>query len=384
MTPGSLKLPFYAKIALILLSCYLLVSILVVGKEVLLPFAYAVVISIMLTPIVSFLEKRKIRRILAITIAVVIAILFTAGIIYLVASQLGMFEKSFPAMNKKFNDLVNQGGIWAAENFHVNPQTINNWIVKTRADINSNANSIIGQTLLTISGVVVVAFVIPVYIFMILYYEPLLLEFLRKLFRKTHHQKVEEVLYQTKSIIQSYLSGLLVEAVIVAALNSAALLIIGIDYAILLGIIGALLNVIPFIGGILSAALPIAIALFTKDSGSYLVLIGASYMLIQFFDNHYITPKIVASKVRINALIAIMGVMIGNAIWGIPGMFLAIQLMGILKGIFEHMTELTPWAVLLGDTLPRSSRQFFNFSGTGQKKTILSHSVNQQAEADAH
>jgi predicted PurR-regulated permease PerM len=131
-------------------------------------------------------------------------------------------------------------------------------------------------------------------------------------------------------------------------LNSLALLAIGIDYAILLGILGALLNVIPFIGGILSVTMPIIIAMVPKDSASYSILFSLMYMLIQFFDNHYITPKIVASKVKINALMAVIVVLIGNAIWGIPGMFLAIPLRGILKVIFEHIEQLRPWGFLLG------------------------------------
>jgi predicted PurR-regulated permease PerM len=115
-------------------------------------------------------------------------------------------------------------------------------------------------------------------------------------------------------------------------LNSLALLAIGIDYAILLGILGALLNVIPFIGGILSVTMPIIIAMVPKDSASYSILFSLMYMLIQFFDNHYITPKIVASKVKINSLMAVIVVLIGNAIWGIPGMFLAIPYKRDSKG----------------------------------------------------
>jgi predicted PurR-regulated permease PerM len=94
-----------------------------------------------------------------------------------------------------------------------------------------------------------------------------------------------------------------------------------------------------------------------------------AYMLIQFVDNHYITPKIVASKVRINALIALVVVFIGNALWGIPGMFLAIPVTGILKVIFEHVEQLKPWAFLLGDDMPSSRRYIFNFSTKKEKLT---------------
>ncbi len=166
----------------------------------------------------------------------------------------------------------------------------------------------------------------------------------------------------------------MIEAIIIAAMNAAALMIIGIDYAILLGIIGALLNMIPFIGGIIAVAIPMAVALITKDTIYYSLLVLLAYMLIQFIDNHYITPKIVASKVKINALVAVIVVFIGNALWGIPGMFLAIPVTGILKVIFEHIEAMKPFAILLGDTMPQSARYIFNFSRkriVKQKDTLL-------------
>ena len=144
----------------------------------------------------------------------------------------------------------------------------------------------------------------------------------------------------------------MIEAAIVATLNSVGLLILGIDYAILLGIIGAFLNVIPYIGGLVAVALPMLIALATKTSPFYPLYVLAIYYFIQLIDNNYIVPKIVASKVKINALISILVVLAFGALWGIPGMFLSIPLVGILKVIFDRIESLKPWGFLLGDTMP--------------------------------
>ena len=129
-------------------------------------------------------------------------------------------------------------------------------------------------------------------------------------------------------------------------------MILGIEYAILLGIIGALLNVIPYIGGLVAVALPMMVALATKPTAWYTVYVLISYYIIQLIDNHYIIPKIVASKVKINALFAIIVVLAGNALWGIPGMFLSIPVLAIVKLIFDHIEPLKPWGFLLGDTMP--------------------------------
>jgi predicted PurR-regulated permease PerM len=365
---NSFKFPFYARIILVMIGACFFVYALYVGQQIIIPFLYSTLIAVLLNPIVNFLTRKKVKRIFAITIAVVAAMALTVALIYLISSQLKMFQSTVPKLETRFTQLINDGAKWTSEKFGVEPKKVDGWLTKTKTEILSHGNSMIGQTLLTITGMMIVVFLVPVYIFMILYYKPLLLQFIRMLFNREHRDKVEEVLHQTKTIIQSYLNGLLVEAVIIATLNSIALLLLGIDYAILLGIIGALLNVIPFIGGIISVALPIIIALATKDSASYSILILLSYMLIQFFDNHYITPKIVASKVKVNALMAVVVVLIGNEIWGIPGMFLAIPLAGILKVIFEHIEQLTPWAFLLGDTMPLTGKYVLNFPKKKIKK----------------
>jgi predicted PurR-regulated permease PerM len=68
-------------------------------------------------------------------------------------------------------------------------------------------------------------------------------------------------------------------------------------------------------------------------------------------DNHYIVPYIVASKIKINALFSVIVVLAGNALWGIPGMFLSMPLLAIIKLICDHIEPLKPWGFLLGDTM---------------------------------
>jgi predicted PurR-regulated permease PerM len=173
-----------------------------------------------------------------------------------------------------------------------------------------------------------------------------------EVFAEENFKEVGVVLKQTKDAIQNYMYGLVLETSIVALLNSTALLILGVKYWILLGVMGAILNIIPYIGGIISVALPVIIATVTRDGLHTQVLILICYMVIQFIDNHFLVPYIVSSKVKINALISIVFVLLGNAVWGVPGMFLCIPFAGILKIIFDRIDELKPWGRLLGDEMP--------------------------------
>ena len=239
---------------------------------------------------------------------------------------------------------------WTSIHFNISTQRINEFLATTRAQIGSS--SAISSTISTMSGLIIILILIPVYVFMLLYYQPHLLEFIRMLFKKANHQEVNEVLTSTKGIIQNYLVALLLEALIMATLNSIGLLIIGIEYAILLGVMGALLNIIPFIGGVFSTSLPLLVVFATTANYSDALWVIAVYVVIQFIDNHYIFPKIVGSKVRLNALVSIIVVLAFRALWGVPGMFLSIPLTAIIKVICDHIESLKPWGFLLGDNSP--------------------------------
>jgi predicted PurR-regulated permease PerM len=357
----NLKFPFYAKFALIAIGGFAFVCTMYIGQHVILPLIYATIIAILLNPLVNFLVNKKLNHVIAVAIAVLSSILITLVLLYFISAQITVFSESYPQLKEKFNETSVQAIGWISEHFNIKIFKINAWIKETQNDAVNGMGSAIGQTISTISSILTVVVLLPVYLFMILFYKDLLLEFIRKLFNASHHAAVFEILINSKKIIQSYLIGLLVEAAIVATLNSAGLLLLGIDYAIILGITGALLNVIPYIGGVIAIALPMIIAFVTKDSSTYPILVLGVYLLIQFIDNHFIIPKIVASKVKINALISVIVVLIGAALWGIPGMFLSIPLTAIVKVIFDHIEQLKPWGFLLGNITPTKSNLKFDF-----------------------
>jgi predicted PurR-regulated permease PerM len=201
-------------------------------------------------------------------------------------------------------------------------------------------------------GTLSVVVLLPIYIFLMLFYKTLILNFLYEVFAEKNSTQVSNVLKETKNAIQSYMVGLLLEAIIVAILNSAALLILGVEYAILIGVIGALLNVLPYIGGIIAIALPVLIATITKDGYTTQIGIIIAYLVIQFIDNNILVPRIVSSQVKINALVSLVIVLLGGAIWGVSGMFLSVPFIAVLKIIFDRVEGLRPWGKLLGSEVP--------------------------------
>lgn len=351
------KIPFYAKAALIFISVFAFVFTMYVGRPIIVPLVFAVIIAILLNPLVNYFNSKRINRIVSITMAVTLAVSLVVGTIYLISIRMDKFSESYPELERKFKATNVELVRWTSKKFNIRQWQINAWAKETKSDAITNFE--IRENLTQIGRMLVSVLLFPVYLFMILFYKPLLLEFIHKLFRTDHHATVVEVLTNTKTIIQSYIVGLFFEMIIMAILNSVGLLLLGIQYAIILGIIGAVLNIIPYIGGIVATALAMIIAFVTMDTLTYPILVLLLYSVIQLIDNNYIVPIIVSSRVKLNALVSIVVALIGGAIWGIPGMFLAIPLTAILKVIFDHIEPLKPWGYLLGNIVPATSRFSF-------------------------
>jgi predicted PurR-regulated permease PerM len=363
------KIPFYAQVALIFICLFAFVFTLHIGQQIIIPIVYATLMAILLNPLVNFLIRKKLSKILSISMATLLAVVVLFGSLYVVSSQIAQFGESYPQLKVKFSAISLEFLHWVSQTFNIKLSSVNLWATQTQTEAIQNFE--IGESLSGIGHILVVIMLLPVYFIMILFYKPLLLEFIHRLFHAEHHTAVAQVLNNTKHIIQTYLVGLFIELIIMAVLNSVGLLLLGIKYAIILGILGAILNIIPYIGGIVATVLAMLVAFATKDSLTYPVLVFVLYILIQFIDNNFIVPKIVASRVQINALVSVIAVLIGGAIWGISGMFLSIPLTAILKVIFDHIDPLKPWGFLLGNIVPTATK--FSFI---KKKTPVGLSLS--------
>lgn len=345
----GVRYPFYIKASIILLGLYLLFDILVILQDIIVPICYAILLSILINPLVNKMIRFKIPRVLAISIALILLILAFTGIVYFLSNQLASFGNLAPELGKRGSEIMADAQNWIKDNFGTSIASQNQMI----NDGIEMSKEYIGTTLATLADILSTFILLPIYIFLILYYKPMFINFFYEVFDNKHGEQVSEVLTETKSAIQSYILGLLIELCIVAVMNSIALSLIGVKYAILLGVIGAILNLIPYIGGLVAIALPVAISLVTTQPMDYTapLLIVVAYTIIQFIDNNIIVPKVVSSKVEVNALISIIIVLLGGALWGVSGMFLSIPFVAILKIIFDRIEELKPWGMILGTTM---------------------------------
>jgi AI-2 transport protein TqsA len=348
------QLPFYAKATLILLGLALLVFTIHIGSSIIFPLFFAAIFAILLTPVQQRLEKWHVPRVLAIALTVLLGFAVFLSLLFFIYWQGSQLSTQMPLFKAKFLHMSTQFQAWLLQRYGVSNERLMGWVNKG----GSSAAAWASGSLTAVTGLLVSISLLPVYVFLLLFYRPMLVEFMTQVFarRSDNAGGVQEIMSQSKRLIQSYMVGLLLEAAAVATLNTIGLLALGIPYAVLLGVVGALLNMIPYVGGLVAIALPVFMAFVTKDGLGYPLGVVGVYMAIQFLDNHLLIPYIVASKVKVNALVAIVGVLIGNAIGGVAGMFLALPVIAILKIIFDRIEPLKPWGLLLGDHYEPTSR----------------------------
>ena len=345
--------PHYHQFSHSLLALAILATAIYLGQDILVPLAMSGLIAVLLRPVEARLIRLGMHKVVAISLALLIAIVVVAGLALLLSMQLSDFADDMPKIRQNISDSVSKAQQWVKREYNVSYYQQEKYIEKARAQTMDTLQS--PGTLGIITGPLGTLTLIPIYVFLLLYYRTMLLHFVVVLFAEKHTSRVREVLSEVKGVIQSYMVGLLIETACVAALNSIGLLILNVQYAILLGVMAAILNLIPYIGGLVATALTVLVTFSNNPEVSVILGVVGIFLLVQFIDNNVLVPLVVASKVKVNALVSIVGVLIGGALAGVSGMFLSIPAIAIMKVIFDRVDTLRPWGVLLGDQTPEEA-----------------------------
>jgi predicted PurR-regulated permease PerM len=340
--------PFYERLSLVLVGLIALVYLVILGKEVLDPLMFGFLFAILLLPIADFLEKKlRLPRSLSSLISILLLIGFIGGVLYLVGSQLSGLASDWPMLKSQVSQSLNDLSEWVQHAFHINASKQMTYVHNTTKEIMASGSDVLGETFGAISSLVLFYLFILIFTFFILLYRQLLLHFATWVFSDEYSAIVHDIVENIQSILRQYILGLLLEMVVVSSIACTAFWIIGVKYAVLMGIIVGLFNLIPYLG-IFTALLLSTVITFATGSLKDAALVALSVLGIHLLDSNFLLPTIVGSKVKLNALITFLGIILGEMIWGLSGMFLSIPTMAILKIIFDRVENLKPWGYLLG------------------------------------
>lgn len=342
-------IPGYIKAVYVLILIALIIFALIIGRNILLPLVLSAYIAMLLTPFCNWMERIRIPRAVSSLIALLTSLIFIAGLIFFLITQLGSFGDDFEDIGEKFNTYLVQIDSLVTETTGIETGLDQGIDQKMILEMIQGNSGNISRFLLGTAGSLTSVILLPVFIFFLLMYRTRITIFIMKLYANHHEEEIKAKIISLRAVIQSYISGIFKVMVILAVLNSTALLIIGVDHAIFFGCLAAFLNIIPYVGPFIAALLPVFYALVTMEGLFSPIAIVVSFIFIQTLEGNIFTPKIVGKNVNLNPLITIIGLLVGASIWGPMGMILIIPTLAILSKIFHFNEETKPYAYLFGD-----------------------------------
>ena len=328
-----------------LVLIFLVVSGLYFAKELLMPLFVAAVIATFFLPLCKWLESKKIARIVATLISLLGIVLLIVILGTLIGYQISAIADDIDLIKQRVLETI---------------ATIHNYIVVTygislerQSQLLNSQNATYTWMIPIITGSIVSnltnLLLTLVYIFCLLYYRSHIKKFILLLTPSSQRDLLGKIINRVARVSQQYLFGLSKMIVLLWILYGISFSIIGVENALFFAILCGTLEIVPFIGNITGSTITIMVAAAKGADVSTLIGIACIYLVIQLFQGWVLEPLIVGSQVKINPLFTIIGLVIGELIWGIPGIFLALPLIAMCKIVCDHIDSLKPYGFLIGE-----------------------------------
>jgi predicted PurR-regulated permease PerM len=336
--------PFGFRLTFVLLSIGLSVYGFILAKDFLYPLAFGILLSYLLYPIVNFLEKKGTPRILAILAGIIFGAIVVVSIGVFVFKRISLFTDELPFFRQKMITHVEQFQIYMNEQLGIPGDKLKEFLLSHIMNLGIQSENIFSAT----TGTIFKILMQPVYIFLFLYYRTKFAYFILKIAGRDNRPMVVKILKEIATVVTRYMLGVTTVVLILCVFNSVGLLIIGIKYPLLLGVVSALFSFIPYFGNFIGGSIPFVFALLTEDSIIYSLRIAIFVYIVHVFENNILSPNIVGNNVRINPFVIILGLIMAAMIWGLPGMLVIIPFMAMLKIVFKYIPSMQHYSYLFG------------------------------------
>jgi predicted PurR-regulated permease PerM len=339
---SSDNLPVSARVLIRLLLGITIVFILIITRKLLVPLFFAVLFAYALYPAANRLEKIGLPRVLTNLLLIFSSIFVITALLFGFGMLIASFSEDLPQIQERISDNMSHLKGLLENSVGISESQIDNAVEGLQ-----DFGQYIGEFFTATANTVLIIGLIPVYTFLMLFYRNKFREFISRVFSSRYENILQRIADQTATVVPRYMKGLFVVCLILVFVNSAGFYLIGIEYALLLGVIAAFFNLIPYLGTVIGYGLVFLFVLATQSPGLALA-VAAQFFIVQFFENNILTPNITGSYVQINPLVTILSLIAGGMIWGLPGMFMVIPYLAILKIICEIIPKLKPYSFLLG------------------------------------
>lgn len=336
-----------SKVIQVLLFFFLAIAGLYYARPFLVPVAFAGLLSMLFLPLSRKMEGKGVNRAVATLLCILLLVGALAGIVALLGWQVKDLATDTEQMEQRVTQMLKQLEQSVSKNLGISPETQQE-LLNQQQKSGAGAGSMVAGVAGSISGILVDTLLVMVYIFLFMYFRGHLKAFILKLVPPTQQRNTRQIIHDIQQVAQQYIGGLGMMIAGLWIMYGIGFSIIGVKNAIFFAILCGLLEIIPFVGNLTGNALTILMAI-TQGGGMNMVIgILITYALVQFIQSYLLEPLVVGAEVNINPLFTIIIIVVGELIWGIAGMVLAIPLLGIVKIICDHIEPLKPYGFLIG------------------------------------
>lgn len=340
--------PLYKSVAVLLLFI-LSVGILYVGKELLVPLALAGILAMLLIPLCKWFEKKGLGRGGASLLCVLVFVLVIAAIITLLSFQIAGISEDMSGMQQRIVKISEQVKLYISSTLGISKQEQEKMVQKQQSSASGNSGAAIAAITGSLLNGLVNTVLVLVYVFLILFFRNRFKQFVLKLVPAVEKERTETILFKSSNVARQYLSGLALMIACLWVLYGIGFSIVGVKHALFFAVLCGLLEIVPFVGNLTGTGLTLLMAITQGGSGSMILGVVATYLVIQFVQTYILEPLVVGAEVNINPFFTILVIVAGELIWGIPGMILALPLTGMMKIVFDHVPALLPYGYLIGE-----------------------------------
>ncbi len=329
-------------------ALFFTVLLLYLGRTVFIPLLYGAMVAMIAFPVCRRMEKKLSRGIsIGLSLMLVFSVFFLVLLLFFWEAQV-LFHQA-PVIREKLIVAGMQWQEWVESVFGWDARAQMEWWQGTLNGMTGSLSKVVNASVNVLFGLLFNVVIIPVFAALLLYNREQYTEALRSMLSSEIRDRLPSILHNAVNSFFNYIVGMLKVYVIVGVLNSLGLMLLGIEDAWLYGMITAVMTMIPYIGIIVSASLPVAVAWVTKDSIIYPLGVVAVFAVVQYLEANVIFPKVVGTQLNLNTLASLLAILLGGLLWGVAGMILFLPFIAVLKIVSDEVPGWETLRLLLGN-----------------------------------
>lgn len=328
-----------------LLLLFLIVAGLYLAKEFLIPLFIGGILATLFLPFSHFMEKNKIPRGLAAFLCLLTLLLLLTTFFWLIGWQISELVADVTQIKEKGIDTMTRIQEYIFNHLGLSVQQQTELLNSEKPSL----TYIMQTTFGSFSYVFTTLILVFVYVFFLLYYRGHIKNFLLRLTAVAQREEMQQVISSCTIVSQQYLLGLAKMIACLWLMYGIGFSVIGVPNALFFAVLCGLFEIVPFIGNLTGTTLTVLVTALHGASPTTLGGIVLTYGVVQFIQGWVLEPLILGAQVKINPLFTIIALVIGELIWGIPGIILAIPITAIFKILCDHVEPLKPYGFLIGE-----------------------------------